>query len=160
MPDDTKRRPPPRFPRPDDEVVVIPPAPDTERVPTLPPLGRREPFKLLREPPVDLTAQIGEVLRVQRKMAAQLDGYGVAVNTRFDIFHKELAMLRATVVGDHAPRLEQVEKTTTQKATGLALAGTKYGSYAVGVAVLARLAAKAFPQFGSVIEDLLRAVGL
>lgn len=183
MSDDRPRRPPPRFPRPvDDEPEVTrveeDPFPLTERLPMLPPPPKApEPFKLIAgRPPsyVEFQAQLGEftqkleavissqaaVLGVQRKMALQLDGFGTTVNERFDVFHQELALLRATVTGDHAPRLDKVEKTVADKAKTVAIAGTKYGSYFVAVAFVARMAAKAYPQFGSVIEDLLSAVGL
>jgi hypothetical protein len=162
---DDRRRPPPRFPRPpsDPDEIFIPPA-DTERSPILPPAPRvPEPFRVLKgreSSYVELSAQIGEVLSVQRKMALQLDGYGKTVNDRFDIFHRELALLRATVVGDHSPRLDAVEKTAAQKARGMALTGTKYGAYLTGAAVLAKLVGKAYPQFGGVIDELLAAVGL
>jgi hypothetical protein len=111
MTDEPKK--PPRFRRPselrDDEVVEVPP---TERVPLLPPRGS-EPFAKIARGQSEM---LSEVLATQRKMALQLDGFGQAMNRRFDIFHEELAMLRTTVHADHAPRIDKVELTMGQKA--------------------------------------------
>lgn len=47
-------------------------------------------------PPPRPRAQQGEVLALQRKLALQLDGIQQAMNTRFNIFHEELALMRAS----------------------------------------------------------------
>ncbi len=199
MTDDTRRKPPPRFPRPGDpEVVRVTEddAPTTERV-TVPPapparqlqktlsgvtLGTVKPdgktqLEVLKGRDssfIELSAQMSAnqsalasviagqemVLSLQRKQGLQIDGLGSIVNQRFDILHKEVAILRATLMGDHAPRLEAVEKTTAQKAKGAALLGGKYTIVVlIGGAVL-RGVGKAFPQFGDLIEAILTGAGL
>lgn len=171
MSDDRPRRPPPRFPRPvDDEPEVTrveeDPFPLTERLPMLPPPPKPpEPFKLIAgRPPsyVEFQAQLGEftqkleavissqaaVLGVQRKMALQLDGLGVTVNERFDVFHQELALLRATVTGDHAPRLDKVESTLGQKAA-------KGGGIAAILLIALPMLADALPKYAHFINSIL-----
>jgi len=110
---DDGRRKPPVPPRravtPDDEVVYIPPAPDTERSA---PRKIPEAFGKLVQTPAE---QMREVLATQRKMSLQLDGFGQLVNTRFDLFHQELAILRQLVTTDHGPRIDKVERTIGQK---------------------------------------------
>jgi hypothetical protein len=144
--------------------------PPTERLPVIPPPPRvpREPFKLLDgRPPsyVEFQAQLGDfstkleavisseaaVLGVQRKMALQLDGLGVTVNTRFDLFHEELALLRATVVGDHAPRIEAAEKTLGQKAA-------KGGGVLALILIALPMLGEALPKYAHVFETILGAL--
>lgn len=132
MTDDQKKPPPPRpkWPRP------------------------VEPFRNLTEPAIerDLATRLDEVLAshreilaTQRKLALQLDGHGNLVNQRFDVFHEELAMLRATVLADHEPRLGQVEQTLGVKA------GKAGGIVALLVVVLPLLA-DALPKYRHVFE--------
>lgn len=159
----------------DPDEVFIPPAPETQRLP-LP----KNPLKLDvlhgRQPSfVEFSAQLGDfkvqldgavvavstVLATQRKMALQLDGFQNGLNGRFDVFHQELAMLRATVTGDHAPRLDAVEKATVgQRMKVGAILGGKYAAYLTLAAVVLRAAGKAFPEFGQAIEGFLGAFGL
>ena len=185
MTDETRRKPPPRVPRPDDpEVVRVDEEspPDTDKIPVPLPAPRRLPPMRppAKEPTplqimkgrdssyVELAAQLATViasqemiLSTQRKMALQLDGYGQAVNQRFDIFHRELALIRATVTGDHAPRLDAVEKlSASQRARAAALVGGKYTGLALGGAFLLRAVGKAYPELGQVIESVLGVVGL
>lgn len=47
-------------------------------------------------PPPRPRAQQVEVLALQRKLALQLDGMQQAMNARFNIFHEELALMRAS----------------------------------------------------------------
>lgn len=145
-----ERKPPPRFRRPselrDDEVVEVPPAPDTER--SFPRARPPEPFNKLVQTPAET---VREVLAVQRKMALQLDGFGQAMNRRFNIFHEELAMLRTTVTENHAPRLEKVEATMGQKVAK--------GGGVLGILLLAGpLLADALPKYRSLIESILGAL--
>ncbi len=180
------RRPPPRFVRPDDEPDVVrveEDPPDTDKIPLPLPGSRKLPDKVPvrfdvhkgRQPSyVELAASLGTVhetlgkvmalaqatLDTQRKMALQTDHLGVIVNQRFDVFHKELSMLRAVVTGDHAPRLEAVEKTAGQKAKLAAMVGGKYTGLAIGGAFLLRAIGKAYPEFGLAIEGLLSVFGL
>jgi hypothetical protein len=179
------KKPPPRFPRPSDpEVVRVTEdeTPATERVPLpLPPpqqLPAAKPVELRlhrgRESSyVELSAQISatqqtlasvaasqtEVLAVQRKTALQVDGLGRAMNERFNIFHKELAILRARVLGDHAPRLdaaeekaeEALQRTTAEKAKTVAKGGGL-----VSLLILAGgVAAELWPQYGDLIRGIL-----
>jgi hypothetical protein len=144
--------------------------PPTERLPMIPPAPRvpTEPFKLLpgrQASYVEFQAQLGDfsqkleavisseaaVLGVQRKMALQIDGLGVTVNQRFDLFHKELALLRAVVVGDHEPRIEAAEKTLGQKAARTS------GVLAIVLIVLPMLA-EALPKYRHVFETILGAL--
>lgn len=180
MTDDKPRRPPlpTRITRDisrDPDEVYVPPAPETQRLP-LP----KNPLKLEaltgRAPSfVEFSAQLGDfkvqldgavaacanTLALQRKMALQLDGFQNGINGRFDVFHQELAMLRATVTGDHAPRLDAVEKASmAQRAKGVAMVGGKYAAYLTLAAVVARALGKAFPEFGAAIEGVLGAFGL
>ena len=164
------RKPPPRFPRPlEPEVkrVEEDSVPPTERLPMIPPPPRvpTEPFKLIGgRPPsyVEFQAQLGDfsqkleavisseavVLGVQRKMAQQLDGLGLVVNTRFDLFHEELALLRARVMGDHEPRLGKVESTVGQKAA-------KGGGILALVVIALPMLAEALPKYAHVFETIL-----
>lgn len=144
MTDDGRKKPPPR--------------------PTYP--RSVEPFKNLTEPShVEAAATMNEVLashretlRVQRQMALQLDGFMSQLNTRLDgyenrvdVFHRELAMLRETVTGDHAPRLGKVETTLGQKvARGGGLLGL--------LLVAAPLVAEQLPKYRALIEALVGAL--
>lgn len=135
-----ERKPPPRFRRPsellDDEVVEIP-----ER--QLPPRPH-EPFAKVGQTQGD---KLDRVLETQRKMALQMDGFGQAMNRRFDIFHEELAMLRSTVMESHAPRIEKVEKTIGQKAA-------KGGSIVALLLVVAPILADALPKYRGVFDAI------
>jgi hypothetical protein len=137
-----ERKPPPRFRRPsellDDEVVEIPPAPPRPQ----------EPFSRLVPTQAE---QLREVLATQRKMALQLDGFGQAMNRRFDLFHEELAMLRSTVTESHGPRLEKVEASLGQKVA-------KGGGIVGLVLVAAPLLADALPRYRALIEALVGAL--
>lgn len=174
MTDGPKR---PRFPRPAPPPYVEPevsrveedPIPLTERAYTHPVAKpATEPFKMLtgRQPSyVEFSAQLQDfstklegvlsseaaVLGVQRKLAQQMDGLSVTVNTRFNVFHEELAMLRQTVTGDHAPRLETVEKTLGQKAQTAA----KGGGIAALLLIALPMLADALPKYRHLIETIL-----
>ncbi len=140
--DQGRRKPPPRrASSDDDDVVFIPPAPDTERSA---PRKIPDAFSKLVQTPAE---QMREVLSTQRKMALQLDGFGQAMNRRFDIFHEELALLRTTVTGDHAPRLEKVEATMGQKVAK--------GGGIVGIIIVALpLLAEVLPKWASVFHSI------
>lgn len=161
---------PPRGDEPEVTRVEEDPIPNTERLPMIPPAPRVpvEPFRRIDgRPPsyVEFQAQLGDfsqkleavisseaaVLGVQRKMALQIDGLGVTVNSRFDLFHKELALLRAVVVGDHAPRLEAAEKTLGQKAV-------KGGSILTLILLALPMLAEALPKYAHVFETILGAL--
>jgi hypothetical protein len=149
------RKPPPRFRRPsdlkDDEVVEIPP--ETERSFPRVRLDLRggEPFNKLVQTPAETTR---EVLAIQRKMALQLDGFGQAMNRRFDLFHEELALqradtaaVRAIIESDHGPRLSKVEATTAQKVAK--------GGGIVGIVLLAApMLADALPKYRGLFEAI------
>lgn len=169
------RKPPPRFPRPvpprDDEPEVTrveeDPVPLTQRLPAmLPPAPRvpPEPFRKLdgRQPSyVEFQAQLGDfsqkleavisseaaVLGVQRKMAVQLDGLQTTVNQRFDIFHRELALLRETVTGDHEGRIETVERTLGQKAA-------RGGGILAIIAIALPMLADALPKYRHIFDAI------
>lgn len=73
----------------------------------------------------------------------------------------EVGLLRATQIQDHAPRILAVEqRTPTQKVQSAALCAGRYTAYFTLLAVGARMAAKAFPQYGGAIEEMLKALGL
>lgn len=156
------RRPPPRRDG-DDELVELP----------VRPIAPREPFAKLAK---TQTETIADILALQRKMSLQMDGFGQLVNARFDIFHRELAMLRATVVGDHEPRIGQSEKaiaetkqevaklTPQQKAKVAAVITAKVGGWGtialvVGGAAL-RALGKLYPEYGELIDGIISWVGL
>lgn len=170
------RKPPPRFPRSvrdEPEVTVVDEdapgtarSPSTERFPVIPPPPRvpAEPFRRLdgRQPSyVEFQAQLGDfaqklegvisteaaVLGNQRKLALQMDGLGTTVNARFDLFHEELALLRATVTGDHAPRLDKVERTIGQKAA-------RGGGILAIIAIALPMLAEALPKYRNVFETI------
>ncbi len=137
-----RRKPPPRrASSDDDDVVFVPPAPDTERsVPRV----RPDPFNKLVQTPSE---QMREVLATQRKMALQLDGFGQAMNSRFDVLHEELAMLRQLVTTDHAPRITKVESTMGQKVAK--------GGGIVGIIIVALpLLAEVLPKWASVFQSV------
>jgi hypothetical protein len=172
--------PPPRFPRPGDpELVRITEdkAADTERLPIIPPAPPvpREPFapRVINGRPasyVEFQAQLSDfsmkleavisseaaVLGVQRKMALQLDGLGQTVNQRFDLFHKELAMLRARVTGTE----QEVKKLTPGEKAKLGMLITaKLGAAGAGLLLVAgpllRALAKAYPDYAHLIDAIL-----
>jgi hypothetical protein len=94
---------------------------------------------------------LNEVLATQRKMALQLDGFGQAMNRRFDIFHEELAMLRTTVHTDHAPRIDKVELTMGQKAAR--------GGGLLGIAIVALpLLSDVLPKWKGLFDAILEAL--
>ncbi len=161
---DRPRKPPPWTP----EIVRVTEderGPDTERVPVpLPePLVLRERPKLgsrgamakttpnLLDEVADLKRWSRIVVENQSKMALQLDGYGTTVNQRFDIFHEELALLRATVTKDHAPRLEKVESTLGQKAA-------KGGGIAAVLLLALPMLADALPKYAHIINTITGAL--
>lgn len=167
------RGPFPSSPGDDEEEVRIDtdpaPAPPMVRAPIIPPPPRlprdlpppREPFRVHdggrggvvppappRMPTLGvIRSEIEKVRNIQQRMAIQLDGFGVSINSRFDLFHEELALLRATVTQDHAPRLSRLERAK-QVANGAskAAAATLFGS------VLTEL----WPQYEGLIHDALR----
>lgn len=170
MSDEHPRRP--RFPRPapppfvEPEVTRVeedPPFPLTQRAPIIPPPPKpAEPFKMLqgRQPSyVEFQAQLGEftqkleavissqaaVLGVQRKLGLAIDGLGNTVNERFTVFHTELGLLRKTVTGDHAPRLNKVERTIGQKAA-------KGGGVLAIVAIALPMLADALPKYAHLLN--------
>lgn len=149
MSDDGPKKPP-RFRRPselrDDEVVEVPP---TERVPILPP--RAEPFRKIAPTIADVVATLDSVVKTQRNHSLQIDGFGQAMNRRFDIFHEELAMLRSTVTGDHAPRITKVESTMGQK---VAKGGGIVGIIIVALPLLSEVLPKWASVFASIGEFL------
>jgi hypothetical protein len=163
MPERPPRKPPPWTP----EIVRVTEddRPDTERVPVplpgplvLPvrpklgtPAGMSKTTPNLLDEVADLKRWSRIVVENQSKMAVQLDGFGVTVNQRFDIFHEELALLRQTVTGDHAPRLDKVELTLGQKA---ARGGA---GLAMSLVVLPMLA-EALPKYAHVINKILEAL--
>jgi hypothetical protein len=165
-----ERKPPPRVVTRDisfdPDEIYVPPAPDTERVPQMIPKAPRlprthEPFQLLKgreSSYAELSAQISEVrqlthetLAVQRKMVLQSDHLGQIVNRRFDLFHEELSMLRATVTGDHGPRLAQVELSLGEKVKAT---GSVLGKGAV-FTLLGGVLTEAFPQYARLLGQLL-----
>lgn len=170
------RKPPPRFPRPvppareESEVTRVEedPVPLTERLPMIPPAPPAprpvEPFRKLdgRQPSyVEFQAQLGDfsqkleavisseaaVLGTQRKLALQMDGLAFTVNQRLDVFHEELALLRATVTGDHAPRIDGVERSLGQRAA-------RGGGIAALVLVALPMLADALPRYRHLFEAL------
>lgn len=189
MSDDHPKRPP-RFPRPEEpdepEVVRVdedaPPSTDRAPVPLPPPkkLPDRAPTRLDllrgRQPSyVEIAASLSamrqtleassiaqaNILSTQRKMALQVDGLGSIVNQRFDVFHAELSLLRATVTGDHAPRLRAVEKLSAGKRARLAaVVGGKWAGAFFLVGLVARGVGKALPEYDRLITSILEAFGL
>lgn len=142
----------------DDGRVKPPPRP--------PYLRPAEPFKKLTETShvevgaaqKDILARLDEVLAshreilsTQRRMALQLDGYGSTMNQRFDVFHEELAMLRATVLGDHAPRIGKVETTLGHKVA-------KGGGIVGLILVAAPMLVEALPKYRALIEAIVGAL--
>ncbi len=112
----------------------------------------RQPFQLADESrPVtlkDLSAQIGAVgSQVTQVLAAQHSFDG-----RLNVFHQELAMLRHSVVIDHAPRIAAVEgKTVGQKA----VSAVKWVSVAATVlTVVAQIVASFRPDIAGPIQTM------
>jgi hypothetical protein len=67
------------------------------------------------------------------------------------VFHEELAMLRATVLEDHAPRIGKVETTLGHKVA-------KGGGIVGLVLVLAPMLAETLPKYRALIEALVGAL--
>lgn len=173
---------------PETQREVIRPPPPREpfrvvkgRIETIPELGDR--IAAIGVKLDDVTADVrgisttqAAILGVQRNMALQVDGLGSIVNQRAQLLHEELALLRAVVTGDHEPRLKDAEQevqklsaaekvkvaaTTAVAATGKGAAWTgKYASYLTLAAVALRLVAKRWPEFGTVVDELLGGLGL
>lgn len=187
MTDDYRRKPPPgrlpRFPRPvDPETVRVSEDKPPDTLKTWTPPTPIEPFRALKGREASYTeiaaqlqgvgAAVGQVITTQKQQAQQLDGFGRLINERFDIFHRELALLRATVTGDHEPRLGKVEDdvaevvklTPKQKAKLGAVITAKLGAggavlLLVGGPVL-RAVSRAFPEYSELIDGILDLVGL
>lgn len=151
---------PPRKPPWTPEIVRVPEdrGPDTERSFPAPPTHARpklgSPGAIAKAAPnlldevADLKRWSRMVVENQSKMALQLDGFGVTVNSRFDVFHEELAMLRQTVTGDHAPRLEKVEATLGQKVA-------KHGGILAVAVVALPMVADALPRYKHLIDTIV-----
>lgn len=136
---------------------------ERKKPPPRPPFPRPvEPFKNLTEPShVETAATVQgiagkldevlashrDILGRQRQMSLQLDGFGQTINSRFDVFHEELAMLRATVLGDHAPRLGKVESSLGAKAA-------KGGGIVALLVVALPMLAEALPKYRHVFETI------
>jgi hypothetical protein len=185
------RKPPPRFPRPGDKLERFGDeeiAPETQREVIVPPPPRlpmpREPFKVIKgraESFVELSAQIADIgtkleavvssqavlIGVQRKQSLQIDGLGNIVNQRAEILHRELALLRATVTGDHGPRLEAAEEevkevkklTAKEKAKLGTILAAKFGGGVTVVLLvvgpLLRGLAKLYPDYGELLNAIV-----
>lgn len=174
MTDERDRKKPPPLRR-----VTESDAPDTEPVPVAafippPPPPVREPFKLLhgREgrparlwttgelgaAVEELGEQVDKVLSTQRQMARQTDGLILSLNSRFDVLHQELALLRHTVTEDHAPRLDNVEVVVedalplSARAKRIAVHGSKFA----GLTLLGGAISEFWHQYGALILELLR----
>jgi hypothetical protein len=150
-------KPPRRFRRPselrDDEVVEVP----MEPMPLT-----REPFKKLAPTQAE---QLAELVSVQRKHSLQIDGFGQAMNRRFDLFHQELALQRAggdetramvdslltLVKGNHGPRLGKVEATLGQRAA-------RSGGILAVILLVAPMLAEALPKYAWLFEAVGRAL--
>lgn len=130
--------------------------PDTERSFPAPqprprlgtPAGLSKTTPNLLDEVADLKRWSRMVVENQSKMALQLDGFGQTVNQRFDIFHEELALLRQTVTGDHAPRIEKVEATLGQKVA-------KHGGILAVAVVGLPMLAEALPKYAHLINTIL-----
>lgn len=158
------RGPFPSSPDDDEEEVRIDtdpaPAPPAVRVPFIPPPPRvpREPFRALdggrterAKPPTVPTlgvikSDVEKILATQRRMAIQLDGFGSTVNARFNLFHEELALLRATVTQSHEPRITRIER-----AKQIANGGARTAAATLFGGILAEL----WPQYEGLIHKLL-----
>ena len=152
---------PPRVPRPapgDDDIVHIEDdGPSTEKLRPkfVVPVGRPASIaeavlqlSALQQQTSAIAVSQTKLLELQRKMALQQDGFQTAVNGRFDVFHQELAMLRATVTGDHGPRLAKAEATLGQKAAK--------GGGAVALILLAGpMLAEALPKYKWLIDTIV-----
>jgi hypothetical protein len=127
--------PPPLPPRRYPEVVRV----EEDEPPPTPRERPAEPF-LLQPSHAQLMRQLEasvalctEVLSNQRKMARQTDGLLVGVNARFDIFHRELALLRGG-----APDPEPEPATEPSRGLRAFVTVLKYVALAVCVALVAR----------------------
>lgn len=91
---------------------------------------------------------------------ARLGGQIGDVREHVRVLHTEMALLRTTQVADHAPRLLAVEQRSPVQKAGAAgawaLRGTVYFTF---LSVLARIAAKKFPEFEGAINEVLGALG-
>jgi hypothetical protein len=153
--------PPPPPSRRYPEVVRVT---EDDSPPTQPERGGRrsapeEPFplqpshaQLMRELQLS-TAIATEVLATQRKLARQGDGLLQATNARFDIFHRELALLR----GGQELEAEIIEEPRRGRRL-LVIAG-KVGEY-MALAIMGALLLRALARLAPVLEQVLTSVGL
>lgn len=159
---DGPRKPPVRDPG-DDEVYVPPgpgerPLPPRLHLPVRPVAKVDQLLEAMRQQLDAVALASGNTLAMQRKMALQLDGLRNVFNDRLDVFHRELALLRSTVTGDHGPRIADMEKKITPKQA--AIIGGRYGGVALVLALVARGAGKVWPEFAETIESVLGFFGL
>lgn len=170
--------PPPRKPPPPLTLITDGDVSDTERLPApeAPP-RMPEPFRRLRdtskqpatirefaERVYSCEAAARENLALQRKLALEMDGVITAVNTRFNIFHQELALLRSEVVRVETGVDDKIDVAIeeaiplSQRAKRFAAVGsTKALEATIGGVVLlfaTRLAAAKWPW----LADILRSV--
>jgi len=127
----------------------------------------REPFLSLVDrgaPPIPLSERLARLelnsdltLKRLQQHALMIDGFGSTINRRFDVLHEEAALLRAYVANGKGDTVLPPPKVTARQAAVLT---GKYASYVTMAAVVLRMAAKLFPQYGDAIDSVLGVFGL
>lgn len=166
-----ERRPPPPPPSRLTLITEDDIATDTERLPAPPaPPRMPEPFRRLRDTakqPATLRelaervysceAAARETLALGRKLGLEMDGLVTAVNTRFNIFHQELSLLRHDVtrveagVGDAVDVAIEERLPLSQRAKRIAMHGSKFA----GLTLLGGAITEFWHQYGDIILSLL-----
>jgi hypothetical protein len=100
------------------------------------------------------TALATEMLSTQRKIARQQDGLLQATNARFDIFHRELALLRGGQDDE-----EEIEAELVPEPSRLLAVVASTGQY-LALALVGALLLRALVRLMPVLEQVFTAVGL
>lgn len=115
-----------------------------------------EPFA----PAVDVTLEglhrsVVALTLQQSQLVGTVEEHVASDERRSGLIHEELALIRATLLGDHAPRLAHVERTLPQRVGGGALAVGKYSIYVTAAVAVLNALAKQWPW----LSDIARALG-
>jgi hypothetical protein len=99
------------------------------------------------------------VANTKEDVADLVREHGEGIDTRVRLIHNEIALLRATVTGDHAPRLTRIEESLVGRAKSLgAWVGNRAGIASLIVAGAIQLAALYKPSLVTPLQTVATAV--